>query len=161
MFGTRKSGRGRGERGPAFVAGAIAGALGALLLDPRRGGARRAWLGQKTRSMSRRARIDAQRRAHIAMQRLEGRRYELAHAGEGVEDDILVERVRAQLGKRAGHAHAIRVRSEDGCVTLAGPILRREVTGVIAIVGKVRGVRQIDDQLDVRDEAGTDPRLQG
>src|SRR5262245_6626086 len=39
------------------------------------------------------------------------------------DDDRLVERVRAQLGRAVSHPHAIRVEVDDGCVTLRGPIL--------------------------------------
>jgi osmotically-inducible protein OsmY len=162
MFDTWKRRERREERSPAaaFVIGALAGMVAALLLDSRRGNARRASIAQKARSYARRAGTEARRRAKDAAQRAEGRRYELQHADEEVPDDLLVDRVRAQLGKRVQHAHAVRIEAEGGCVTLSGPILRHEVDGLVEIVGKVRGVKRIENRLDVRDGPGSDPSLQ-
>jgi osmotically-inducible protein OsmY len=146
--------------GPAFGLGALAGAAGALLLDPRRGGARRAWLRDKVASYARRGKEETERRARDMAQRAEGRRYELEHADEQVPDDLLVERVRAQLGKRVQQAHAIRVEASAGRVTLSGRILRHEVGGLIDVVKQVRGVHAIEDHLEVHDQPGNRPNLQ-
>jgi osmotically-inducible protein OsmY len=140
---------------------ALAGAALALLLDPRRGPARRARAGQKASAWARRGRILAERTARDLSHRAAGRRYELEHADETVSDDILVERVRAQIGKRASHAGALEVRASNGTVVLSGPIVRTEAEGLIRIVSKVRGVKAIDDRLELRDEAGGTPGLQG
>ncbi len=155
MFGRRSASTLDG-----FVFGALCGAVTMLLLDPRRGAARRALVRDKASAWARSAKVEAERRRRDVQNRLEGRRYEVEHSSETVPDELLVERVRAQIGKRVHHAHAIDVRADGGCVVLSGPILRREVDGLLDIVHKVRGVKAIDSRLDVHDQPDVPP-LQG
>ena len=154
LRGARTSGR---SAWSSFFLGALAGATGMWLLDPARGPARRARLLQKATASMRRARAETRKQARAAARRAQGRRYELEHAREEVSDDVLIERVRAQIGKRVRHAHAIHVEAFDGCVVLSGPIERDEVEGLVRIVEKVRGVKSIARRLDVREPAGAEP----
>lgn len=140
-----------------LVFSALLGAAVAALFDPRRGAARRAWLLQKASALVRRGREETGRRAKDLSHRAAGRRYEIAHKDESVPDDVLVERVRAQMGKRASHAGALEVHAFGGTITLAGPILRGEVDGLLAIVAKVRGVKAIENRLKLHDEPGRSP----
>lgn len=77
------------------------------------------------------------------------------------EDVVLVERVRAALGRATSHPGAIDVTASDGLTTLCGPILSREHVAVIQAVSDVRGVNAIEDLLDIRETAGTTSALQG
>ena len=59
---------------------------------------------------------------------------------ETVSDEVLVERVRARLGRVVSHPHAIAVTAEHGRVTLRGPIFAHEVDPLLKCVYTVRGV---------------------
>jgi hypothetical protein len=76
-------------------------------------------------------------------------------------DDVLRERVRAKLGRFVSHPRAIEVDAHDGCVDLSGPILADEVEQLINAVRKVPGVCEVENKLDVHEEAGNLSALQG
>lgn len=78
-----------------------------------------------------------------------------------VSDDLLLRRVRSRIGEVVGHASAIDATVSDGRVTLRGPVLAAEVDRLLARVRGVRGVRELDDQLEVHAEPGNVPALQG
>jgi uncharacterized membrane protein/osmotically-inducible protein OsmY len=80
---------------------------------------------------------------------------------EPVDDAVLVERVRAKLGRLTSHSHAVEVTASEGVVTLKGPILEREVSRLIRTTSRVRGVSEVVNQLDVHERAGHVPSLQG
>lgn len=84
----------------------------------------------------------------------------LLNAGQP-DDAVLVERVRAYLGRVVTHPHSIQVDASDGVVTLSGPILEDEVPLLIDCTLGVAGVRDLRNQLDVHAEAGSLPALQG
>jgi len=143
-------------------------ALGAglmFVLDPRRGGARRALIRDKSlraiRDVESAASVGQRDMAH----RFEGaaaRAREISAAREEVSDDVLEARVRAKLGHVCSHPHAIAVKSKgDGCVELKGPILANEARHVLSTLSRVRGVRLIDDDLERHAHAGDVAGLQG
>jgi hypothetical protein len=47
-------------------------------------------------------------------------------------DEVLVERVRAKLGRLVSHPKSIEVSAHEGRVTLRGPILSREVSRLLS-----------------------------
>lgn len=140
-------------------------ALGAglmFLLDPRQGGARRALVRDKSVRVSHELEHAANVGARDLSHRLEGAvaRLFAPRAGETVGDDVLVERVRARLGHVCSHPHTIEVIPRgEGTIELKGPVLANEKAQLVASLGRVRGVRAIDDNLEAH--AGPDiPALQ-
>lgn len=80
---------------------------------------------------------------------------------EAVRDEVIAERVRSRLGFVVRHPGSLSVEVKNGHVTLRGPILGWEVDELLDIVRKVRGVRSVENRLDVHQEPGTEPGLQG
>jgi hypothetical protein len=72
-----------------------------------------------------------------------------------VSDRELKTRVRSVLGEHASKPRAIAVNVEDGKVTLGGPVLTSEVTGLLTAVDEIQGVQAILNHLEVHD--GTEP----
>jgi hypothetical protein len=99
---------------------------------------------------------DIANRARGAVAELRGR---LSH--EDVSDDVLSARVRSRVGAVVGHASSITVDVHDGRVTLSGPVLAHDHDRLLRRVAAVRGVREVDDRLDVHAEPGNVPGLQG
>ena len=145
-----------------FLAGFGAGVACAALLDPRRGAARRAVIRDKTLSLLRRAGRQAVREGRDLSQRAEGLVHETRARmhEEQIPDDVLVERVRAQIGRPVSHPRAIKVTAVDGVVTLFGPILRSELDELLERVARIRGVRSVRNQLEVQAGPGQNPSLQ-
>jgi uncharacterized membrane protein len=133
--------------------------------DPQGGRRRRALLRDQwqhtTRKIQEGQRVvvrDAANRAHGLI--AEANRV-VKRQGNTPDDVVLIERVRAALGRAVSHPHAIEVQSSDGIVTLAGPILTHEVVNLVDCVKGVRGVRDVENRLSVFDEPGNIPALQG
>jgi BON domain-containing protein len=144
--------------------GAAATGLGLMyFLDPDQGRRRRALMrdqmvhaAHKTGDAVDATSRDIANRAKGAVAELRGRFQDAE-----VSDDVLRERVRARIGAVIGHAGAIDVEVADGIVTLRGPVLAHEVERLLRRVAAVRGVKGVDDRLDVHAEPGDIPALQG
>jgi uncharacterized membrane protein len=94
-----------------------------------------------------------------------GRRRWAARAGAKAThtwpDELVAARVRAAIARAASHPHAIEVSVDQGTVTLCGPVLARETAAVLRRVGRVAGVRAIDNQLEQHRSGSEDRRLAG
>lgn len=80
---------------------------------------------------------------------------------ESVDDNILSERVRSRIGFFSRHPGAIQVTAQGQQVILSGDVLANEVEGLLKGIEKVRGVRGVQNNLRVHEEAGAIPQLQG
>jgi BON domain len=84
-----------------------------------------------------------------------------AFLGHNVDDAVLRERVRSKLGFFVRHPSSIEVQANEGKVTLAGPVLSDEVQQLIDGVRSVRGVRDVENLLEVHSTDDGIPGLQG
>ena len=73
---------------------------------------------------------------------------------EGPEDDDgLAERVRARVARTVSRPETVRVTVENGVVTLSGTVPAIEFDHLVSRVLRVKGVQDVNDQLDVRPTA--------
>jgi len=145
------------------IGGTAAGAALMYLLDPAFGGRRRALVRDKAVHLGKRTGVAIDTTARDMRNRLSGFPAESGHLFEEVEvsDDVLVERVRAGLGRVVSHPHAIEVTAHDGTVILSGPILAKEEKSLIRRVLKTRGVVSVESRLEPHERAENIPGLQG
>lgn len=146
-----------------FLAGAGVGAAVMYLIDPSQGARRRGLLRDKATHLAHKtadgvgsARRDIAQRAQGTWASARAR-----FSSKDVPDYILVERVRARLGRHVSHPHAIDVLADCGCVTLRGRILREEVEPLLRAVERVPGVYEIDNLLEPHERDEGIPALQG
>jgi osmotically-inducible protein OsmY len=69
-----------------------------------------------------------------------------------VTDELLLERVRSKLGHYPGQAGAINFMVGDGIVTLRGSVGAKDGPRILRAVKFIRGVKSIDNQLELRNE---------
>ncbi|HJP95111.1 MAG TPA: BON domain-containing protein [Pyrinomonadaceae bacterium] len=133
------------------------------LLDPDRGKRRRALLRDKCVSAARKTGEAFECTAHDLRNRSRGIIAEIQSrfSSEPVDDAVLIDRVRSKLGRIVSHPGAIQVTAQNGNVTLAGPILTAEVPELLTCVKSVAGVNDVIDSLELHEEAGNHPALQG
>lgn len=138
----------------ALLAGVGIGAAVMYFLDPRRGNARRAQVVERTSGAIRSATHDMEIRRRDLRNRARGVAAELGASirHKRVDDDVLTERVRAEIGHHADSLRHLEVHSAAGRVTLHGEVAPDDHAEVIRSALHVRGVRGVDDQLVERSQ---------
>jgi hypothetical protein len=146
-----------------LLAGAGIGAAVAFLLDPNGGPARRARVRDKMARATRQTRKGLDRTTRDMANRTRGvvSATRARFAGGDVDDNRLVERVRATLGRWCSHPRAIEVNAKNGAVTLRGPIIAGEAAALVSAVQTVRGVASVADELERHQPDENVPALQG
>jgi hypothetical protein len=147
---------------PIFLGGAVGVEL-MYFLDPNLGRRRRARTRDKVVHAAKVVNEGAKVTARDTVHRVQGAWAEAKKMFEHdeVTDDVLIGRVRAELGRVVSHPHAIEVAAVGGHVTLIGPILSHEVRSLLRATRRVPGVRAVSDQLTVYSEPGNVSSLQG
>ena len=143
--------------------GAGLGAGLMYLLDPQGGGQRRAVARTKTVSALKTGGDAALKTGKHLGNRTKGL---VAEAGsrlrrEPVDERVLCDRVRAKLGRAVSNPSAIEVTSVDGLVILSGSVLPSEKDHLLSTVAKVKGVKDIDDQLELMEGDGASLQVNG
>ncbi len=156
------------ESRDSSLAWLLAAGIGAGLMylyDPQNGRRRRALLRDQLNHAQRLARDAGRVTARDLSARSAGLVAQVTrrlNGGQGEPSDgALTDRVRAKLGRVVSHPHAVHVTALAGRVTVSGPILAAEAPRLLATVRSVPGVHEVDDQLQLHDEAGNISALQG
>ncbi|MEN3537405.1 SRPBCC family protein [Microbispora sp. ZYX-F-249] len=140
--------------------GAVGGMVTEYLFDPELGRSRRARLRDKgvrlthgvrngTRTVVRDVRNRGQGVLGAARYRTTGRE---------ADDEVLHERVRAELGRHVRHPREVDVRVESGHVTLTGDVLDRESRRAHRAVARIPGVAGVDASWTTHHDARRAPR---
>src|SRR5918994_1364966 len=149
---------------PIFLGGAAVGVALMYFLDPNSGRRRRARTRDRVVHAARLVNEGAKVTARDTVHRAQGAWAEAKRLfvhDEEVSDDVLIGRVRAELGRVVSHPHAIEVAAGGGHVTLTGPILGHEVRPLLRVTRRVPGVRAVSDQLTVYSDPTHVSSLQG
>jgi uncharacterized membrane protein len=147
----------------SLLTGLGAGLALGYLLDPDRGNRRRARLRDAAVHGARLTRDGLGATARDVGHRTYGTVASVRRAARRrrADDRVLVERVRALLGRYVSHPHAIDVDAHEGVVALRGPILKLEVDPLMRAVGRVSGVVDAINNLEQHETADSVPSLQG
>jgi osmotically-inducible protein OsmY len=141
----------------------VVGAALMYLFDPERGNRRRALLRDKVLHVAHSTGEKVDVKSRDAANRLHGlfARTKSLVTRERVPDILLAERVRSRMGHVVSHPGSIEVSVQNGRVTLSGPALARELDPLLCEVERMRGVAGVENKLDVHEESGSVPALQG
>ena len=151
------------NKGVALIGGVGLGATLMYMFDPDRGKRRRALVQDKVIAAGHKAEDLTGKMTRDVRNRIDGTAAAVRSlfSREEVSDDVLVARVRSKLGRRPVHDGALNVTANNGVITLTGPVPTDELPKVLRSVRFVRGVKGIDNRLEVHNEAGSVSALQG
>jgi hypothetical protein len=147
-----------------LLLGAALGAAAMYIFDPDRGRRRRALARDKVRGVIGNAAHLLDMAARDIKYRVRGLTVQATRPfrRKDIPDDlVLIERVRARMGRVVSHPHAIQIGALAGRVTLSGPILASEVGPFLDAVRSVMGVCEIEDHLVIHERPDSIPGLQG
>lgn len=145
-----------------LLLGITLGAAGAFLYDPEQGRRRRALLRDKLGRTVNEGRAFADAASRDLRQRAQGIASQVKGMRAGpASDDVLVQRVRAKLGRHCSHSRAVQVSAQQGRVVLTGDILAAEVEPLLGALRSLRGVEDVENRLNAYPGAEGISSLQG
>lgn len=141
----------------------LAGAGLMYFLDPNMGRRRRSLLQDKLTKLSNMMGDRAEAVAHTTADNVRGSAAEIGQQfrSDDVDDETLVARVRSEMGRYVSHPGAVEVSANAGVVTLSGNILSQEMQPFVAKVKSMPGVQRVENNLQMHEDAGNIPDLQG
>ncbi len=149
----------------SLIGGICLGAVGMYMLDPQRGAMRRALVRDKLVRSVRTLGMNADKRLRDVGNRMKGSAAEaravLRERNQQMEDERLIERVRAQLGHVVTHPRALQVSVDEGCVIVSGPVLAGESEKIKERLEETRGVGRFRIYVDEHATTEGIPDLQG
>ncbi|MFE8602416.1 SRPBCC family protein [Archangium violaceum] len=155
-------------RVPMGVLGSLVSGMGLgaglmYLTDPRSGRRRRAVVHDKARH----AMHETEEAAGVVVRDIVHRSRGFVFETKGrmrreeVDDRTIEARIRSALGRVCSHTHAIQVDVHQGRVQLDGAVLAAEYPKILSRIAHVRGVLDVTDNLQVFQQPGSHPELQG
>jgi hypothetical protein len=153
----------KGSTSVGLISGAAIGAGLMYLADPDRGSRRRSFVRDKVVHGIRLFSDVSDKGIRDMRNRTRGVAAEAwcAVKPEHVSDDILVDRVRAKIGRTVSHPSAIEVSAKHGRITLSGPVLESEADDLIDAAYSVRAVRDVESRVETHRTSENVPGLQG
>jgi len=146
-----------------LITGAAIGGTLMYLADPDRGNRRRALAREKAIHGIRQLGTLADKGVRDLRNRARGVVFEtwsvLRRAR--VSEEVLIDRVRAKIGRNLSHPGAIEVAASNGQIVLSGPVLENELDDLIDAVYSVHGVHRVENRLEPHEAGENVPRLQG
>src|SRR5215469_6019996 len=133
--------------------GAGTAGMGIYLFDRKDGRKRRARLMKETKKVVATTTHEAKKSLKDAQNHLVGGIACLSARlrTEEATDEVIVERVRSRMGRVVTHPHPIMVASDEGMVTLWGPVPRDEMLPLLYKVKATPGVKEIRNHLTAYD----------
>jgi uncharacterized membrane protein len=80
---------------------------------------------------------------------------------ENLPDQAVEARIRARMGLLARHPGDVMLTVQNGRVALEGNMLQNEVEGFVSGIQRMKGVREVQNNLHLHQDAGDNPHLQG
>lgn len=124
--------------------------LGAALMylfDPERGKARRDQIGDRVKATTAEAEHAAGKVAKDLRNRAAGMKAKMSRTEEAADDEILVARIRSELGHVISRADQVEVEAILGYVTLRGELAEADIEKAVECAEGVDGVIEVDNQL--------------
>ena len=128
---------------------ATVGGLLVYFLDPDTGRRRRALVKDRAVNLAKEADLAIGKASRDLSNRARGTVAEarsLLPLG-GVSDEVLVEQVRARIGRVVSFPHFVEVSSRDGVINLRGAVLESELKDLLAAVAAIRQVASVRNEL--------------